>query len=88
MDSEAAVIREEMNQTRADLDQKLTRLEARAEQLRPRAVVRRYMPEYPLDKAIGAVLTVIGTSMVWRHYRNGNGRRAQVREAVASYGRW
>jgi hypothetical protein len=88
MDSEAAVIREEMNQTRADLDQKLTQLEARAEQMRPRAVVQRYMPEYPLDRAIGAALTLLGTGMVWRHYRNGNNRRERVREAVASYGRW
>jgi hypothetical protein len=88
MDSEAAVIREEMNLTRADLDQKLAELEARAEQLRPRAIARRYLPEYPLDRAIGAALALIGTAMVWRHYRNGNGRRARVREAVASYGRW
>jgi hypothetical protein len=88
MDSEAAVIREEMNQTRVDLDQKLARLEARAEQLRPRTVVRRYLPEYPLDRAIGAVLTFIGTRMAWRHYRNGLGRRAQVRTAMESYGRW
>jgi hypothetical protein len=88
MDSEAAVIREEMNQTRADLDQKLAQLEARAEQMRPRAVVQRYLPDYPWDRAIGAALTVIGTTMAWRHYRNGNGRKARVREAVASYGRW
>jgi hypothetical protein len=87
MDSEAAVIREEMNQTRVDLDQKLARLEARAEQLRPRTVAQRYLPEYPLDRALGAVLTVIGTRMAWRHYRIGVGRRAQVRTALASYGR-
>jgi hypothetical protein len=88
MDSEAAVIRQEMNQTRADLDQKLTQLEARAEQLHPRTVVRRYLPDYPLDRAIGAALTLIGTRMAWRQYRNGSNRRARVREAVASYGRW
>ena len=88
MDSEAAVIREEMNHTRADLDRKLSQLEARAERLRPRTVVRRYMPDYPLDRAIGAVLTFIGTQMAWRQYRDGFGRRARVREAVASYGRW
>jgi hypothetical protein len=88
MDSEAAVIREEMNQTRVDLDHKLARLEARAEQLRPRTMARRYLPEYPLDRTIGAVLTFIGTRMAWRHYRNGFGRRARVRTAMASYGRW
>ena len=88
MDSEAAVIRAEMNQTRVDLDQKLTRLEARAQELRPRTVARRYLPEYPLDRAIGALLTLIGTRMVWRHYRDGATRRARVRTAMASYGRW
>lgn len=88
MDSEAAVIREEMNQRRADLDQKLSLLEARAEQLRPGRVVKRYLPEYPLDRAIGAALTILGTGMAWRHYRNGHTRRERVREAVESYGRW
>ena len=88
MDRESAVIREEMSQTRADLDQKLTRLEARARELRPRSVAQRYMPDYAVDRAIGAVLTFIGTRMAWRQYRNGFGRRARVREAFASYGRW
>lgn len=88
MDRESAVIREEMSQTRADLDQKLARLEARARALRPRSVAQRYMPDYALDRAIGAVLTFIGTRMAWRQYRHGIGRRAQVREAFASYGRW
>jgi hypothetical protein len=88
MDSEAAVIRQEMSQTRADLDQKLALLELRAQQLRPTTVARRYLPDYPVDRALGALLTLIGTRMAWRHYRNGHGRRARVREAVASYGRW
>lgn len=87
MDRETAVIREGMNQTRVDLDQKLTRLEARAQQLRPRTMAQRYLPDYPMDRALGAVLTFIGTRMAWRHYRNG-GRRAQVRTAMESYGRW
>jgi hypothetical protein len=87
MDSEAAVIREEMNQTRVDLDQKLTQLEARAQQLRPRTMAQRYLPDYPLDRALGAVLTFIGSRMAWRHYRDG-GRREQVRSAMESYGRW
>jgi hypothetical protein len=88
MDSETAVIREEMNQRRVDLDQKLSRLEARAQQLRPGTVARRYLPEYPLDRALGALLTFVGTRMAWRHYRNGFSRRAQVRTAMESYGRW
>jgi hypothetical protein len=76
MDREAAVIREEMSQTRADLDEKLTHLEARAEQLRPRAVVRRHLPDYPLDRAIGAVLTFIGARMAWKQLQ-GSRRKAQ-----------
>jgi hypothetical protein len=88
MDSEAALIREEMSQTRVDLDQKLARLESRAQQLRPGTVARRYLPEYPLDRAIGALLTFVGTGMAWRHYRNGSARREQVRTAMESYGRW
>lgn len=88
MDREAAVIREEMSHTRADLDEKLARLEARARELRPATMARRYMPEYAIDRAIGTVLTLIGTRMAWRHYRNGFGRRARVRAAFESYGRW
>jgi hypothetical protein len=84
MDSEAAVIREEMSQTRADLDQKLTQLEARAEQLRPRTIARRYMPDYALDRAIGGVLTFIGTRMAWRQWRQRADRRDRLREAYAA----
>jgi len=88
MAQEAAVIREEMNQTRAELDWKLARLEARARELRPTAVAKRYMPDYALDRAIGAVLTLIGTRMAWKQWRNGRDRRARVQQAFASYGRW
>lgn len=88
MDREAAVIREEMNQTRADLDRKLARLEARARELRPRSVARRYMPEYALDRLVGTVLTLVGTRMAWRRWRNRITRRERVRAAFASYGRW
>lgn len=90
MDREAAVIREQMSHTRADLDGKLARLEARARELRPSTMARRYMPEYAVDRALGTALTLIGTGMAWRHYRNGHGhgRRARVRAAFESYGRW
>ena len=88
MDREAAVIREEMSATRADLDEKLTRLEARARELRPGAVAERYMPDYALDRAIGAVLTLVGTRMAWRQLRERNHRRARIQAALASYGRW
>jgi hypothetical protein len=84
MDREAAVIRAEMSQTRASLDQKIARLEERARELHP----RRYMPDYMLDRAIGAVLTFIGTRLAWRQYSARFGRRARVRAALASYEHW
>ena len=46
MDREAAVIRSEMSQTRADLDRKLSALEAKAHDMSPRRVVQRNLPEY------------------------------------------
>ena len=88
MDREAAVIRSEMSQTRADLDRKLTVLEARAHEMTPRAYVKRHMPEYFWEHAIGSVLTLAGVKMAWSHYRDRSRRRAQVREAMLSYGRW
>lgn len=88
MDREAAVIRAEMSQTRADLDAKITRLEERARELSPKRVAERYMPDYLLDRAIGAVLTAVGTMLTVRHYRGPWSRRARVRAAYASYGRW
>jgi len=88
MAEEAAFIRESMNNTRADLDYKLSRLEQRARDLRPQAVARRYLPEYPIDRAIGAVLTFIGSRMAWRQYRQRADRRARIQAAFASYGRW
>ena len=88
MDREAAVIREEMSHTRAELDHKLARLEARARDLKPIRVARRYMPDYALDRAIGTVLTFVGTRMAWRHWRERNHRRERIQAAFASYGRW
>jgi hypothetical protein len=88
MAEETAVIRESMNNTRADLDYKLSRLEERARDLRPQAVARRYLPDYPVDRAIGVVLTLIGTRMAWKRYRQRADRRARIQEAFASYGRW
>jgi hypothetical protein len=88
MAEETAFIREEMNHTRADLDSKLSRLEARARQLRPKAVAQRYLPDYAVDRAIGAVLTLIGTRMAWSTWRNRVNRRARIQAAFASYGRW
>jgi hypothetical protein len=87
MDREAAVIREEMSHTRAELDQKLSLLEMRARDLRPKAVARRYLPEYPVDRALGAVLTLIGSGMAWRQWRGHNGRRARLQAAIAAESR-
>ena len=69
MDREAAVIRSEMSQTRADLDRKLSKLEARAKEMSPRAYARRHMPEYPWERAVGSALLVVGGWMAWRRYR-------------------
>ena len=69
MDREAAVIRSEMTQTRADLDHKLSQLEARARDMTPRRYVQRHMPEYFMEHAIGSLLLTIGSWMAWRHYR-------------------
>lgn len=88
MDSEAAVIRAQMSRTRIDLDQKIDRLEARARALSPRQVARRMMPEYPWERAIGTALTVMGSAMAWRAWRNHFGRRARIRTAMETYGRW
>jgi hypothetical protein len=88
MDREAAVIRAEMSQTRADLDRKLAELQARAKEMSPRAVVKRSLPEYFAERVIGSVLTLAGLRMAWKQYKGRAGRRAQVRAAVASYGRW
>jgi hypothetical protein len=66
MDREAAVIRSEMSQTRADLDRKLTRLGARAREMSPRRYARRLMPEYLWERVIGSTLLVAGSLMAWR----------------------
>jgi hypothetical protein len=88
MDREAAVIRSQMSKTRIDLDQKIDRLEARARELTPRQMARRYMPDYPLDRAIGAMLALIGSTMACWMWRNHYGRRARIRAAMQTYGRW
>ena len=88
MDREAAVIRAEMTQTRAELDRKITRLEARAREFTPRRISRRYVPEYFVDRVIGGVLTLVGLKLAWGTYRKRASRRDRVRVAVATYGHW
>ena len=78
MDSEAAVIRSEMSQTRAELDYKISQLQRKAHDLTPRSVVSRYMPERALDYAIGGVLTLVGAKMAWGRYRARRSRRERL----------
>jgi hypothetical protein len=88
MDREAAVLRAEMSQTRADLDRKITRLEAHARELTPRRLSERYLPEYLWERVIGGALTLVGLKMAWSQYRNRRHRRNRVRGAMAAYGHW
>ena len=88
MDSEAAVIRAEMTQTRAQLDEKIALLEQRARQFSAKRYARDHMPEYFLDRVIGGLLTLIGVRMAWGQYRARSIHRRQVRAALTSYGRW
>ena len=88
MDSEAAVIRAEMRQTRAELDRKITELEARAHKITPRAVAQRYLPENTLDYAIGGILTLVGTRMAWRRLRATSNHNDELRTTVIARRSW
>ena len=88
MDREAAVIRAEMSHTRAELDRKITLLEARAKEITPRRLTERYVPEYFVDRVIGGILTMVGLRLAWGMYRKQRNRREGVRTAMVSYGRW
>lgn len=78
MDSEAAVIRSEMSQTKAELDYKISQLQRKAHDMTPRSVVGRWMPERSLDYAIGGVLTLVGAKMAWSGFRARRTRREQL----------
>ena len=78
MDSETAVIRSEISQTKAELDYKISQLQRKAHDLTPRSVVSRYMPERTLDYAIGGVLTLVGAKMAWGRYRADRTRRERL----------
>ena len=88
MDREAAVLRAEMSRTRAELDQKLSILQAKVTDMSPRRLTQRYMPEYFVDRAIGGVLTLVGLKMAWRHYRSRINRRDRMRMIAEGYARW
>jgi len=66
MDREAALIRSEISQTRADLDRKLARLEARARELTPRRYARRFVHERRFEQLIGGMLLCAGGFFAWK----------------------
>ena len=88
MDREAAILRAEMSRTRAELDEKLALLQTRVGEMTPQKLGERYLPEYFLDRVLGAVLTVVGLKMAWSQYRWHHRHRDHVRAHVAAYGRW
>jgi hypothetical protein len=58
-----------MSRTREQLDQKLSLLRGKVNDLTPRRVAQRYVPEYFADRALGGILTLIGLKMAWSNYR-------------------
>jgi hypothetical protein len=88
MDREAAVLRAEMSQTRAELDQKLSMLQARVSEITPQRLTQRYLPEYFVDRMIGGVLTLIGLKMAWSQYKWHHNHRGRVRGHLNAYGSW
>ena len=68
MDREAALIRSEISQTRADLDRKICRLEARARELTPRRVATRLVHERRFEQIVGTLLLVAGAVFAWKRW--------------------
>ena len=87
MDREAAVLRAEMSRTRAELDQKLSMLQARVSDLTPRRLTQRYVENYSVDRFVGGMLTLIGLKMAWTRYRELKHQRARPHREYG-YGRW
>jgi hypothetical protein len=85
MDREAAVLRAEMSQTRAELDHKLSLLQARVSEMTPQKLTQRYMPDYFVDRVIGGVLTVIGARMAWSQYK---WHRERLRGRLSAHASW
>ncbi len=88
MDREAAVLRAEMSQTRAELDAKLTALQSRVTEMTPQKLSERYVPEYFVDRVVGGILTVVGLKMAWSQYKWHHRRRDRVRARMVAYGSW
>lgn len=66
---EADLIRSEIDQTRTDLDQKLSKLEARAREMTPRRYAQRFVRERAFEQVVGSTLVAAGALMAWRGYR-------------------
>ena len=66
---EADLIRSEIDQTRMDLDQKLSRLEARAREMSPRRYAQRFVRQRAFEQLVGSALMAAGALMAWRAYR-------------------
>ena len=88
MDSEAAVVRSEISQTKAELDYKISQLQRKVHDLTPRSVVSSYMPERSLDYAIGGVLTLVGAKMAWGGLRTHRNRRERMRTVLVERTGW
>jgi hypothetical protein len=74
-----------MSRTRAELDDKLVRLQSRVSELTPQRLTERYVPDYFVDRVIGGVLTAVGVKMAWSMYRQRHNRRERMRTALASH---
>ena len=68
---EADLIRSEIDQTRTDLDQKLSKLEARAREMTPRRYAHRFVRERAFEQVVGSALVAAGALIAWRAYRRG-----------------
>jgi hypothetical protein len=68
MDREAALIRSEISQTRAHLDRKLSRLEARARELTPRRAATRFVHGRRFEQIAGTFLLCIGALFAWKRW--------------------
>jgi len=62
----ADLIRSEIDQTRSDLDRKLSRLEARAREMTPRRYAHRFVRERAFEQVVGGSLVLAGAFMAWR----------------------
>jgi hypothetical protein len=88
MDREAAVIRAEITQTKAELDYKISQLQRKTKDMTPRSVVSRMMPERALDYALGGVLTLVGARLALGRYRAIRNRRERLRAELDAAGSW